>query len=111
MIYSIGTLVSDLTQYQAMRASFERHGFDSEDCEYLQIDNTKTNQKDAYAGLNQLLSEARGRYVILCHQDVRMIDDGREELDAQLARLEQIDPNWAVAGNAGGVSRGAWLFA
>ena len=103
MIYSIGTLVSDLAQYQAMRASFQRHGFDSGDCEYLQIDNTKFNQKDAYAGFNQLLSEARGRYVILCHQDVRMIDDGREELDAELASLEQIDPNWAVAGNAGGV--------
>lgn len=106
MIYSICTLVSDLQQYQAMRESFRRHGFESEDCEYLQIDNTILNRKDAYAGLNQLLNEARGRYVILCHQDVRMINDGREELDAQLVRLEQIDPNWAVAGNAGGVRLG-----
>jgi hypothetical protein len=106
MIYSICTLVSDLSQYQAMRASFQRHGFCSEDCEYLQIDNTKSNQEDAYAGLNQLLSEARGQYVILCHQDVRMIDDRREKLDSELARLEQIDPTWAVAGNAGGVDLG-----
>jgi hypothetical protein len=106
MIYSICTLVSDLSQYQAMRASFQQHGFCTEDCEYLLIDNTKSNQKDAYAGLNQLLSEARGRYVILCHQDVRIIDDGRERLDTELARLEQIDPTWAVAGNAGGVDFG-----
>jgi hypothetical protein len=106
MIYSIGTLVSDLSQYEAMRESFQHHGFDSGDCEYLQIDNTKFNQKDAFAGLNQLLTEARGRYVILCHQDVRLIDDGRQKLDAELERLEQVDPNWTVAGNAGGVNLG-----
>jgi len=106
MMYSIGTLVTDWAQYQAMRSSFEQHGFGSEDCEFLQIDNTKLNQKDAYAGCNELLNEARGRYVILCHQDVRIVDDSRKELDAELARLEEIDPNWAVAGNAGGVSLG-----
>ena len=110
MIYSIGTLVSDLTQYHAMRASFEDRGFNSGDCEYLHVDNTKSNQKDAYAGLNHLLNEARGRYVILCHQDVRMIDDEREELDGQLTSLERRDPNWALAGNAGGVSLGRFAF-
>lgn len=106
MIYSVATLVSDLEQYRAMRGSFEAGGFGGEDCEYLHIDNTQFNRADAYGGLNQLLNEARGAYVILCHQDVRLLSDGRAELDSRLASLEQLDPNWALAGNAGGIGPG-----
>jgi hypothetical protein len=106
MKYSIGTLVSDLDQHRAMRASFEARGFGAEDCEYLYIDNTQFNRADAYAGLNQLLNEARGEYVILCHQDVRLHADGRADLDGRLAELERLDPNWALAGNAGGIGPG-----
>ena len=57
-------------------------------------------------GLNRLLDRARGRYVILCHQDVRLIGDGRAALEGRLAELEPIDPAWALAGNAGGASPG-----
>jgi hypothetical protein len=106
MKYSIGTLVSDLDQYRAMRASFEAHGFGSQDCEYLHIDNTQFNRADAFAGLNRLLHEARGQYVVLCHQDVRLLADGRTELDGRLAELERLDPCWALAGNAGGEGPG-----
>lgn len=102
--YTIGSLVTDLEQYAQMRASLEAGGFTSADCEYLYIDNTREPQTDAYAGLNQLLNRARGRRVILCHQDILLISDGRAELDARLDELTQRDPRWAVAANAGGVS-------
>lgn len=104
--YSIGSLVTNLEQYQAMRASFSALGFTPADCEFLYIDNTGTAQTDAYAGLNALLNAARGQIVILCHQDVRLIEDGRAALDNRLDALSARDPDWAVAGNAGGVSPG-----
>lgn len=104
--YSIGTLVNDMAQYQAMRASFADKGFGTDDCEYLIIDNSGPVQTSAYAGLNALLSAARGRYVILCHQDVRLIGDGRAELDRRLAELTARDAAWALAGNAGGIAPG-----
>jgi hypothetical protein len=104
--YTIGTLVTDEAQFARMRASLEAGGFGAADCEYLAIDNTGNSQTSAYAGLNQLLNAARGTRVILCHQDIRLIKDGRAKLDARLAELEARDPTWAVAGNAGGVAPG-----
>ena len=106
LAYSIGTLVTDPAQYDAMRRSFMAGGFGEPDCEFLAIDNTGATQTSAYAGLNRVLSAARGRYVVACHQDVRLIDDGRVTLDRLLAALERADPAWAVAGNAGGVMPG-----
>jgi len=104
--YSIATLVSDRAQYEAMQASFLFGGFDSVDCEYLLIDNAGATQTDAYRGLNALLNAARAPIVILCHQDVRLLRDGRAKLDRCLADLTHMDPSWAVAGNSGGVAPG-----
>lgn len=104
--YSIGTLVNDAEQYADMRASLAAGGFAADDCEYFVIDNTGAGQTSAYRGLNAVLAAARGRHVILCHQDVRLIKDDRERLDARLAELDAIDPDWAAAGNAGGVAPG-----
>ena len=106
LAYSIGTLVTDPVLYAGMRTSFLAGGFGETDCEYLAIDNTGAAQVSAYAGLNMVLDAARGRHVILCHQDVRLEREGRAELEARLAELEARDPNWALAGNAGGVSPG-----
>ena len=100
--YSIGTLVTKPAQYAEMRRSFEAGGFTAADCEYLSIDNTGAAQTDAYAGLNQLLNRAMAPLVILCHQDVLLLDDNRATLDARLAALDTHDPTWAVAANAGG---------
>lgn len=104
--YTIATLVSDRAQYDAMRASFRAGGFNGGDSEYLFIDNTGPRQTDAYHGLNALLNAARAPLVILCHQDVRLLSDGCDALDARLSSLGQIDAGWAVAGNAGGVAPG-----
>ncbi|KAB2847408.1 MAG: acyl esterase [Hyphomicrobiaceae bacterium] len=104
--YTIATLVTNPTQYEATVRSFRDHGFSPPDCEFLYLDNTGGNRLSAYSGINRLLEEARGEYVILCHQDLRLLDDGRTELDARLAELTAKDANWALAGNAGGSGPG-----
>lgn len=104
--YSICTFVTRPAQYAAMRASFAAGGFVPADCEYLFIDNADGNRLDAYQGINLFLRAARGRHVVLCHQDVELIADGRARLDAVLAELERRDPAWGICGNAGGIAPG-----
>lgn len=106
IVFSIGTLVNDAAQYALMRESFRAGGFDGSDCEYLCIDNTGASQTDAFRGLNAILNAARGRFIVLCHQDVRLLDDQRGTLQQRLAALDDLDPSWALAGNAGGVAPG-----
>lgn len=106
--FSIATLVTDPSQYARMQETFRAAGFGAADCEYLFIDNTAPEQTDAFAGLNRALGAARGRYVILCHQDVRLIGGGddRAVLERRLAELDRRDSAWALAGNAGGAAPG-----
>ena len=104
--YTIATLVSNRAHCDAMLASFRAGGFTDRDCEYLFIDNTGPLQSDAYRGLNAALNAAHAPIVILCHQDVRLLEDGRKVLDQRLSELEHHDANWALAGNAGGVAPG-----
>jgi hypothetical protein len=40
----------------------------------------------------------------LCHQDILLLEDGRTELEQRLNDLTAHDPEWALCGNAGGVS-------
>ena len=101
--YSICTLVNRPNQYEEMLDSFHRGGFKSPSCEFLYIDNSCGNKRDGYAGINQFLCHAQGEYVILCHQDVRLIDAGRGSLDQAIQDITVKDPNWALLGNAGGV--------
>ena len=101
--FTIATLVTSHREHAQMLAAFEARGFTAPDCEFLAIDNTGTEQTSAYAGLDAALAAARGRYVVLVHQDVRPIDD-RAALETHLAELDRVDPAWAVAGNAGAVS-------
>ncbi len=104
--YTVATLVSDRAQYADMRRSFLAGGFSDADCEYLFVDNTGPVQTDAYRGLNALLNAAHAPIVILCHQDVRLLDDHRAALDERLKDLHKGDSDWALAGNAGGVAAG-----
>ncbi|MGE0701447.1 MAG: hypothetical protein AB7O57_20290, partial [Hyphomicrobiaceae bacterium] len=100
--YTIATLVNDETQHRAMVQSFRAGGFDGDDVEFVAV----RDASSAYAGLNAALASARGRIVILCHQDVRLLADGRHRLEACLDELERRDPLWALAGNAGGLAPG-----
>lgn len=103
--YSFCTLVSRPAQYAEMLQSFVAAGFTPDDCEFLHIDNSTTNQGDGYQGLNRLIAAARGRHIVLCHQDLLAIDP-RTRLDAVLAELDAAAPDWAVVGNSGHDDRG-----
>lgn len=98
--FSICTLVSDPAQHAGMLQAFHAAGFTGPDCEFLHIDNSGDNQGDGYRGLNLLIGQAEGRYLVLCHQDIRPMDD-RATLTARLQDLGARHPDWAVAGNAG----------
>lgn len=104
--FTVCTLVSDAEHYSAMRESFERGGFTTDSTQYLFVDNTGPTQMCAYRGGNAMLEVAQGEFVILCHQDVRLLADDRETLEKRLAELERLDPSWALAGNAGGAAPG-----
>lgn len=105
--FTIATLVTDHAQYQAMVATFTARGFTHETCEFLYLDNSQGPAWDAYRGIARLMAMARAPYLILCHQDVRLLSDGADRLAARLAELDTLDPRWALAGNAGGTENGA----
>lgn len=101
--FSVCTLVTDMQEYSEMIASFVQAGFDKTTCEYRYIDNSEANSFDAYKGYNLFLQHALGEYIILCHQDVLLNFDGINELEQRLKGLDEIDSNWAIASNAGGI--------
>jgi hypothetical protein len=108
--FSICTLVSDRAQYAAMRESFAAGGFGAPGTEYLHLDNSEGNRWEAYGGIRDLLGRARGRHVILCHQDVRLLDEGAAALQARLNELDARDAGWAIAGNAGATAEGRFVL-
>lgn len=101
--FTICTFVTDRPEYQLMLDSFEKAGFNNTNAEFLHIDNTLTNACDAYQGGNLFISKARGKYIIICHQDIVIIDK-RSELESRLEELTRMDSSWAVCGNAGAVA-------
>lgn len=100
--FAVCSLVTNFEQYENMLASFEKNGFMNEQCEYFHIDNSNSNQYDAYSGLQKLINASNSKYVILCHQDIKLLEHDYNHLVKLLNELEEIDPKWAVAGNAGG---------
>ena len=108
--YSICTFVTRRSQYSEMVESYVSHGFSYDDCEFLYIDNSETNRYEAYAGINKFLTTAKGLYIIICHQDVRLLQDDRKKLDSVIEELDRLDPNWGVCGNGGGVHPGRFAL-
>jgi len=101
ILYSICTLVTIKEEYQEMMSSFVEAGFDTSFCEFLYIDNTTHNKSEAYQGLNYFLQKAKGKYIILCHQDILICHDKIDRLEQCIADLDQLDPSWAIMANAG----------
>ncbi|UKT63817.1 hypothetical protein [Pedobacter mucosus] len=102
--YSICTLVTKKVEYEEMLNSFLEKGFDKDCCEYLFIDNTEKCSFEAFGGLNQFLHQAKGKYIILCHQDIIIHDHDKKHLDIKIAEIEKNDNNWAILANAGGIN-------
>lgn len=108
--FSLCAMVTDVGAYDECRATFLAGGFDAATCEYLVVDNSASNRADAYVATNAFLLQAKAEYVVLHHQDVRLLDHGRAELDARLAELTAADPDWAICGNAGALLDGWPVF-
>lgn len=102
--FSICTLVTRKEEYREMLESFLNKGFDKNTCEYLYIDNSTSSMFDAYTGLNHFLQYAKGKYIILCHQDILVHDHDRKHLADRIAEIESMDADWAILANAGGVN-------
>lgn len=100
--FSICCIVNNQMEYAEMQQTFLQNGF-GDTCEYLIADNTKGNQFDAYEAINHFIKKAIGKYIIVVHQDVR-VNDHQSKLLECLAELDKTDPQWAVCGNAGGIT-------
>ena len=100
--FSIISLVNNWDHYQLMLDSFKKKGFNEENSEFLYLDNLTSNNWDGFSGLNQALYFAKGKYIILSHQDIRLDFDDINDLRVLIKNLDKLDPSWAVLGNAGG---------
>ena len=105
--YSICTFVTRHSQYNDMVKSFVSHGFSYDDCEYLYIDNSETNRCEAYAGINKFLTYARGLYIIVCHQDLLLLEDDRKKLELGDRRARPARPELGRMRQRGRHSSGA----
>ncbi len=99
--YSICTLANKPSEYVEMVNSFVKAGFGESDCEYIYSDNSINNEFEAFGGINRFLREAKGEFVIVCHQDVLLTIDDRQKLEQQIEIVTHLDPCWGVLGNAG----------
>lgn len=99
--FSICTLVTRKGEYQEMIESFQNSGFTNDLCEYLFADNTEGNAFEAFEAFNIFLRQAKGKYVIICHQDILINEDDISDLRNRLKELDLKDPNWAICSNSG----------
>ena len=100
--FSICSLVASDENYARLVKSFRAHGFTKENSEFIAGDNRRENQFDGFTWTRRLYPECRGKYIIFCHDDVELVDDGYDKLLRRLDELTEADPSWLLAGNAGG---------
>lgn len=96
------TLVTSQKEYDEHLKSLIDNGFNSENCSFVFFNNQDGNNHDPFESFNHILNHIHANYVIFVHQDTRFNFDKFEQLQNKLDELSKIDPNWAVAGNAGG---------
>jgi hypothetical protein len=105
--FTICTLVRSAEKYNRLLASFVRCGFTAGNSEFLVADNRDANRFDGYGWQKALLAEARGRFVVFCHDDIELLEAGHSQLIAALEDLDRTQPDWLLAGVAGGRYRPA----
>lgn len=95
------TLVTRIDEYREMVESAKRAGFDNDNINFYYFDNSNSNRYHGYNGINYAIKSSNARYIIFCHQDILFSYDNYDKLMNCIKDLNNIDPNWAVAGNAG----------
>lgn len=101
-MFTVCTILYREDSFVRMIKSFEKLGFTAENTEFLAFDNREVNRFDGYSYVRRGISEAQGRYIVFCHDDVELSECGFDDLCARLTELEELDPLWSVAGVAGG---------
>ena len=88
-----------MKKYKFHLVEWEKNGFGGQDCEFLVCENKKARY-DGYQASKLFLNSAKGKYVVLVHEDShpRMT---KKALLKILEDLEKLDPGWAMVGNAG----------
>ena len=100
--FSICTFVTRPEEYERMKNSFLENGYLLEDIEFLYFDNSnKSDNVVAFEGINYFLQNAKGKYIIICHQDIEIIDS-KDKLVSHINEVESLDKNWGLISNAGG---------
>ena len=107
LLFSVFTLVRNVESYKRLLAAFAARKFTAENTEFIALDNRDQNNFDGYAASRHAAAEARGRFVILCHDDIEPVEETAQDLLERLADLEETDPLWMVAGVAGGPYNGS----
>lgn len=85
-----------------MKASFLKAGFTEDKCRYTLFDNSEENIFEPYSTFNDIKDKTAEPFIILCHQDILLDQgDGFNKMMEVINELNELDPEWAVAGNAG----------
>jgi len=98
--FSVCCLVTQHTDYTNLRLALDEQGFNQSNCEFLVCDNSQGNKFTAYEAIRAFLAEAKGKYVLIVHQDAIPLETAGQLL-ARIAEVEEADPLWGVIGNAG----------
>lgn len=100
--FHLCTIVNRPDQYQQMLASLESVGFNKLNTRFTIFDNSLANKFDPYSTINLALHQTHESYLIFCHQDLLFNQGhGYERLVFLLDRLNSLDSDWSIAGNAG----------
>ena len=101
-LFHIFAIANNLVQYDQMKSSFLSAGFTYANSNYTLFDNSNENTFDPYHIINTVKQNSSEEYILYCHQDILLNQgDGYEQLVELLQELDEIDPRWAIAGNAG----------
>lgn len=101
VMFSIATLVADENRYQCLVNSMLVKGFNSSNTQLIALDNRQGNNFDGFSYLRRAAQLAKGKYIVLTHDDIEFSHDGYDDLVKVLDELTVLDPEWGLAGNAG----------
>ena len=95
-MFSVCTFVTKKNEYELMKNSFLKNGFTINETEFLYFDNSKNSTNtDAFEGINYFLKQSKGKYIIICHQDIEVIDS-KDKLLLEIDKINLLDKNSVI---------------
>lgn len=107
--WTIGIVATNPEELAVCVERLRAAGFSRDDTTLLVVRNFGQNHLDCFAAITRFLEDAQGRRLIVLHQDVSPLEEAAA-LWTALEALDERDPDWALAGNAGyrGLMRPVW---